>query len=357
MLNDRGTRLIIDTKAMAHNLGVVQSYVPAAKLLAMIKANAYGHGLDCAVHGFANAHGFGVATFNEATQVRMLSNKPIVVLEGAFSLREWQMASDLGISMVIATPHQFAWAQQSPTKLPIWLKFNSGMHRLGLSPADILQIAKSLHNTNPLVLCSHFANADNPTHPSNQVQIDAFLALSKQLTQANIPHQKSLLNSAGIENFSAHAYDWVRAGIALYGGKPSDTSTLNLRPTMRLYARIIATQTVLQGDGVGYGYSWQAPKNTRIGIVGVGYGDGYPRLSQGYVRAQKNGKIYSLNLAGRVSMDMLAVDLGDSNLDIGDEIVLLGDLDLSIDDVASMAHTISYTIMCNMGMRPVRTVL
>lgn len=348
--NDRGALLTISTKAMAHNLAVIKSKTHA-KVLAMVKADAYGHTMAAAVRGFKMADAFGVATFAEAVAVRALSNKPIVVLEGAFSLDEWRAARDLNIVMAITTPRHVDWARECPTALPVWLKYNSGMNRLGLDEHGAIDAAKILHaHGTPIILTTHLAQADECStqgQHATTVQLSRLTALSDTLGALGIIHKTSGCNSSGIINHPKAHGDWVRAGIALYGGI-DDNGYL---PAMRLSAPIIHAFDVPKDAPVGYGGAWTATKNTRVGIVAVGYGDGYPRLDTGRVSAQAQGKRVALNLAGRVSMDMLAIDLQDYALGVGDEITLFGDKVVSATDVAHWANTISYEIFCRQGRR------
>lgn len=358
----RNTCVNIDLAALAHNFHIVQQHAPTAKVLAMVKANAYGHGaLDC-LPVLLTADALGVACLDEALALQQAGwDKKIVVIEGAFSSDEWQTCLTHHIDCVVHHQAQLDWAlaqvapQAKASNTTIWLKLNTGMNRLGFREAEIVPIATRLHEAGyHLVLTTHFANADVKDHASNQAQITQFNRALATLKAKVSPHIKgSLCNSAGIVNFPEHHHDWVRPGIMLYGATPvadQSASDLNLRPVMQFGAVIMATHTLQAGDSVGYGSRWTANGDCRIGVVSVGYADGYPRVVSQAAYVTANG--VKLPIIGRVAMDMLMVDISDCpTVDIGTSVQLWGDSP-TIEQVAGWNDTISYELLCLVTKRP-----
>ncbi len=355
----RQTHIHINLSALAHNINIVKQTAPSAKVMAMVKANAYGHGAVGCLPALSQVDALGVACLDEALMLQQAGwDKKIVIIEGAFSQNEWQTCLDKGIDCVIHHQPQLDWALNTlPSDKPvtIWLKFNTGMNRLGFNEAQILPIAKQLFEIGyTIVLTSHFANADIKDHPSNAQQIAKFNRVLTQLkSQVSERIQGSLCNSAGIINFIDHQHDWVRPGIMLYGATPvADKSAheLGLQPVMRLTASIIATHQLEAGECVGYGSRWQATQACRIGIVSIGYADGYPRVVNDNAYAMANGQ--KLPIIGRVAMDMLMVDLSHAdNVTLGTAVTMWGDAP-SIDEVAEWNGTISYERLTLMTARP-----
>lgn len=365
----RTATITIHQNNIDHNITTLKSFAPNRKLLAMVKANAYGHGIEFAVPAMAKADGFGVACMSEALAVRHLlpnDTRPIVIMQGAFNINEWQQAVALDFGCVVHCDEQLNFALQHPPKLhsnahQIWLKYNSGMHRLGFLDNQILSVAKQLLDKGyRLILTSHFACADEPNNPMNARQIERFEHILTQLKADygdNI--QASLCNSAGIVNFKNQHYDWVRSGIAIYGGTPvanQSASELGLKPAMSLSAKIMAIQHLNANDSLGYGATWQADKDSTIGIVSLGYGDGYPRVVN-------NAKVLINNqivpIVGRVAMDMIAVNLTHISAKIGDTVLFWGEMNgqiLPIDDIANCAGTIGYELMCRLTTRADRAI-
>lgn len=354
----RATTVTIDLTALAHNVQQVKHFAPTAQVMAMVKANAYGHGAVGCLPALHAVDALGVACLDEALVLQSAGwTKKIVVIEGAFSLSEWQTCLDQQIDCVVHHQQQLDWALTflPKTETTIWLKLNTGMNRLGFDESEILPIAKQLEEKGyNIVLTSHFANADVKDHPHNLLQIDKFERVLTQLqSQIHQNIQGSLCNSAGLINFPQQHHDWVRAGIMLYGSTPLADKTaqqLNLQPVMRLTAQLMAIHELQAGERVGYGSRWQATKPSRIGIVSIGYADGYPRVvnEQAYVMA--NGK--KLPIIGRVAMDMLMVDLTDNpTIDLGTTVTLWGDSP-TIDEVAQWNDTLGYELMCLVTQRP-----
>ncbi|RYY79483.1 MAG: alanine racemase [Moraxellaceae bacterium] len=361
-LTKRQPRVELSTSALQHNFKRVRELAPHSKVICMVKADAYGHGIAFALNALQDTNGFGVACIDEARQLRQLGClHPITLIEGVFSLAEWLEASQQQFECVIHQQQQVQWALAHPEiyqqhNLKIWLKLNSGMNRLGLKPDALLDAARQLRAAGfELVLTMHFANADVPDHPLNQQQIQTFLHLKQQLE----PIEASCCNSAAIFNWPELHFDYVRPGIMLYGSSPYDeisAAKLDLQPVMHLKSNLIAIQQLDVGKVVGYGSRYATTRPTRLGIVAIGYGDGYPRaLTQGaYVSIQG----YDAPLLGRVSMDLLAVDLTDlpTSIHIGDEVTLWGD-NPSVDLIAQHNNTIGYELLCRLTNRPKRIII
>lgn len=353
----RHTQISIDLNALAHNLNQVKTLAPKSKVLAMVKANAYGHGAVSCINGVEQADALGVACVAEAMALIEAGwDKPIVLIEGVFSAEEWLQIQDYNIECVIHQQSQLDWLLANPNSRPIWLKLNTGMNRLGFRPEEVLPIAQRIFSMgNRVILTSHFANADVIDHPMNASQWQVFHTTLAQLKDQISPTiQGSLCNSAGIVNFPERHLDWVRPGIMLYGATPVTHATaaeLSLRPVMTFVAQIFAIHDLAIGDTVGYGSRWQAQKASRIGIVSVGYADGYPRVisDNAYLITTTGDK---LPIIGRVAMDMLMVDLTQCpSVNLG-EVVQLWGTSPSIDEVASWNDTISYELLCLVTHRP-----
>lgn len=350
----RDTRIVLSAAALQHNLQRVRHFAPTSQVLSMVKSNAYGHGLDFAVRALADTDAFGVAFLAEAEQVRALTCKPIVIMEGAFSLTEWQRAAEINAQCVIHQPCQIDWAlQHVVSDATIWLKLNAGMNRLGLTPAQTLDAAQRLRAVGyQLILTMHYANADQPEHPLNLKQTALFAEVVQQLA----PVQTSVCNSAALLAWPALQGDWVRPGIMLYGSSPvydQSAAELQLKAVMSVESVLMAQHDLAVGAQVGYGSHWSAQRPSRIGVVAIGYGDGYPRTAQGAV-AQIAGQL--VPVIGRVSMDMLLLDLTDLTEDARPDhapVQLWGDSP-SVDQVAEAAGTLGYELLCRMTTRPTR---
>ena len=369
----RTTSVTIHPDALMHNLKVIKKKLnPNTKVLAMVKADAYGHGIDATVPALIHADGFGVACLSEAMAVKQVLDdmnvkKPIVLIEGAFSLDEWKVAVEHDFGCLIHHQNQLAWAlahqpKQDQCCHTIWLKYNTGMSRLGFNDDQIILAAKSLTDAGyRLILTSHVACADDKSHPLNALQISKFdQALAR--IQAFAPDTLgSLCNSAGIFNFKDHHHDWVRAGIALYGSKPvadQSAKALNLMPAMTLSAQVMAIHTLAAGDSIGYSALWAAQKPHKIAVVSIGYGDGYPRVVMGAKVSVTDtlGNRHLCDIIGRVAMDMFMIDIDGLDIAIDAPVVLWGDSP-TIDEVALCAGTIGYELMCRLTTRPKRCIM
>lgn len=362
--------LTIQTKAIAHNLNRVKTMAPHSKVLAMVKSNAYGHGVAAVLPALQHADGIGVATLAEALEARQLGwVKTIGLVEGAFFADEWQQAIEHDISCVIHHERQVQWALENvpadnSAARVVWLKYNTGMNRLGFTDDGVVTAAKRLHDAGyQLILTTHFANADDSHHPLNAVQIQRFsevLEILKESISADI--KGSLCNSAGIVNFSQYHYDWVRPGIILYGSSPvvdKSAHELDLQPAMTFSAQIMALQTIKAHEAIGYGSRWVAQKDTQTALVSAGYGDGYPRVvsEDAYVTVidTNSNQRYSCPVVGRVAMDMIVIDISTlpQSAVLDYEVTLWGDAP-HVDEVAGHAGTISYELLCRLSTRPHR---
>ncbi len=352
----RPIEALVHTAALAHNLARAAAAAPDARVWAVVKADAYGHGIERAFAGLRGADGFALLDLAEAERLRALDWRgPILLLEGCFEPRDLELCSRLNLWHAVHCTEQIDWLAAHKTHQPhrVFLKMNSGMNRLGFTPAA-LRTAWTRLNALPQVdeisLMTHFSDADGPRGIAHQVA--AFDAATRDL-----PGERSLSNSAatlrhGVKN------DWVRAGIVCYGSAPDfpehDIRHWGLQPAMTLRTRLIATQLLQPGDTVGYGSSFTATAPMRIGIAACGYADGYPRHAGTDTPVLVDG--VRTGTVGRVSMDMLAVDLGPvPGAGIGSEVTLWGrgpqGTQLAIDDVARAAGTIGYELMCAVAPR------
>ncbi len=347
----RPIKALISLDAMAHNLRIAREYVDAAQVFAVVKANAYGHGLSRAVRAFSAADGFAVLTLEEAANLRMMGiRKPILLLEGVFGADEWSACSELDVWPVLHHQAQLDWLSQQPPARPlhVFLKLDSGMHRLGFPLASaraVIEQVRSNPSLSGLTLMTHFAQADEAAGVAWQLQ--PFLL---QVGDTGLP--MSCANSAALLRYPETHGAWVRPGIMLYGTSPfADVSAaeLGLRPAMTLRSEIIALRTIKAGEGVGYGCLYRADRDRQIGVVACGYADGYPRHAPTGTPVLVDGQL--TRTLGRVSMDMLYVDLdGVAGAHVGTPVVLWGE-GLSVDAVAAAAGTSSYELLCALAAR------
>lgn len=344
----------VDLAALRHNYQYAKTCTAGRKAFAVVKANAYGHGAAAVVAALAHqADGFAVACMEEAEGIRAVCpHGRLLLLEGCFEATEYQQASALGLDVVVQNTTQLNALLTTPLSKPlaVWLKLDSGMHRLGWSEADLRGAYATLLGQPQVAevsLISHFACADEPEHPLTNQQLMAFERLQDLPLQ-----QRSLANSAAILTRPDTHQDWIRPGIMLYGASPfadRTASSLGLQPVMSLTARLIAIRTVPMGESVGYGATWVAHRLSRIGTVSCGYADGYPRHAPSGTPVVIRGQ--RVPLAGRVSMDMLAVDLTDlPEANLGDEVELWGD-SLSVDELAQRCGTIGYELLTKVTPR------
>ena len=362
--------------ALRHNLERLQRAAPDARVWAVVKADAYGHGIERCFEALRAADGFALLDLAEAERLRALDWRgPILLLEGVFEARDLELCSRLNLWHVVHCEEQIDWLAAHKTHQPhrVFLKMNSGMNRLGFKP-EALRAAwarlDALPQVDEISLITHFSDADGSRFGADGIahQIDAFVTATRDL-----PGERSLCNSAATLRHAGRALgtgalaaDWVRGGIALYGSAPDHpehgSADWALQPAMTLASRLIAIQELGAGDTVGYGSRFVAPRALRIGVVACGYADGYPRHASG---GQDDGapvlvRGVRTRLVGRVSMDMLAVDLGPVEADAppcqpGDEVVLWGRSRhgalLPVDEVAQAAGTIAYELLCAVAPR------
>lgn len=355
----RPARALLDPKALKHNVARVRTYAPKARVMAVIKANAYGHGLSWAARTLDQADMLAVASIDEAAQLRGVGiNKPICLLEGPFTPDEMPRIANYGFEPVIhhETQLQALEAAQTVSAIDVWLKIDTGMHRLGFAPAavaDALARLKRCPTVHGVRLMSHLASADDKSNPATPQQIERFLPLvQKHALEA------SLANSAGIVAWPQSHLDWVRPGIMLYGVSPLlgvAAAALDLQPVMTLQTALISVQQRKKGDPIGYGGEWRCPKDMSVGVAAIGYGDGYPRHAPPDTPVLVNGK--RAPLVGRVSMDMITVDLSaQPDARVGDPVALWGP-GLPVEEVAAKAGTIGYELLCHVADRIPRVVL
>lgn len=351
----RPTHMKINLTALQKNLGCVRKMASGRKVIAMVKANAYGHGIIRIASALASADALGVASLDEGILLREAGiMQPIVLMEGLFSASELSIAAQHDFTLVVHHhPHVEMLEQAKVAKpFPVWLKLNTGMHRLGFDPRHINEIYQRLQNTSavqkPIGLMTHFAQADCITSQATTQQIDCFNDATQQLSGA-----RSMANSAGIIAWPASHSDWVRPGLMMYGASPITGKTgldHGLLPVMTLWSQLIAMTHVKKGSKVGYGGTWEAPEDMMVGVVGVGYGDGYPQSAKNGTPVLVNGKV--CKLIGRVSMDMLTVDLRQQPFaSIGDEVILWG-AGLPVEHVARHSDSSPYEILTRMTPRP-----
>lgn len=344
----------IDLSAIGHNFRLAKRCAPGREAFAVVKANAYGHGVREVVTCLHDeADGFAVACLEEAAEVRALHGSArILLLEGCFEPNEYRMAAQLRLDVVLQGEEQLTalLASELPGALNVWLKLDSGMHRLGFDAAAVravFPILRGAPQVAELNLLSHFACADERGHPLNEDQLECFLGLL-DLDFA----QRSLANSAAVLSIPAAHMDWVRPGIMLYGATPFadlGASEMGLRAAMTLRAQLIAVREVAVGEGVGYGATWVAQRPSRIGTVSCGYADGYPRHAPSGTPVMLDGQ--RAPLAGRVSMDMLTVDLTDlPPVTVGAAVELWG-ARLPVDEVAAHAGTLGYELLTKVTAR------
>lgn len=341
----------ISLDALANNLRVARQHAGQAKVLAIIKANAYGHGLTRALRAFSASDGFGVLTVDEAANLRQMGvDKPILLLEGFFQAGELSALVELGLVPVLHSPEQLKLLshQSFVSPVDVFVKFNSGMNRLGFPLARFEQVmgqVKALANVRSITLMTHFATADEERGAAWQAR-----PFMEKVAGTGLP--LSMANSAALLRYPQFNSGWVRPGIMLYGASPfADRSaeSLGLKPAMTLQSEIIAVQNLKPGEGLGYGLIWKAVKFAKIGIVACGYGDGYPRHAPSGTPVLVNGK--RAPTVGRVSMDMLYVDLtGLPDAGVGSTVTLWGN-GLPVEEVAQSAGTISYELLCALAPR------
>jgi len=352
MASKRAVKVSIDLAALQHNFQQVKEYVVDSKIMPVIKANAYGHGILKIAEALNQADGFAVAQLVEAIALREGGiSKPITVFQGFTHSSELNQFIEYKLSPAISQVWQIDMLESAEfehiAEMDLWLKINTGMGRLGVQPEEVEMSWQRLQKipwVKQMGVMMHFANADEPSHSSNQQQIDNFLQLTNHLNALS-----SVSNSAAIISQLFKHQDWVRPGIMLYGSSPVLNKTaqeLDLQAVMSVEAELIAINQISKGQTVGYGDTWTCPQDMSVGIVNIGYGDGYPRHAVTGTPVAVNGQL--TQLIGRVSMDSIAVDLRNVSASCGDSVELWGKL-IPVDDVALSSGTISYELLCGVG--------
>jgi len=345
----------IDLNALRHNLARAREASPHSKIMAVIKADAYGHGARDAVAALSDADAFGVARVEEGLALRQGGiRERVVVLGGLSAAAELPLALSAGLELVIHHEHQVALLEaglkESSQGLRCWIKVDSGMHRLGFAPEVVAGIVTRLRGLSGAVLSgvlTHLANADARQDATTLEQLRVFESVAAPL---GLP--TSIGNSAAILGWPQAHGDWIRPGIMLYGASPFVDSTAHLDgllPVMTLRTRLIAVNHLRRGDPIGYGGSWRCPEDMPIGVAAVGYGDGYPRHAPSGTPVLVNGR--RAQIVGRVSMDMITIDLRPlPGARVGDSVVLWGE-GLPVEEVAVAAGTIPYELFCRLTRR------
>ena len=350
----RAAGAIINLAALRHNLQRARQLAPHTRIMAVVKANAYGHGIAPVAQALHETDAFAVACLEEALAIRHAGlAHPIVLLEGVFSDAELNEAAHNGCEVVVHDARQLALVEAARLQnaISVWLKVDTGMNRLGFPPAQTrllwqrLAVARAVRG--PVRIMTHLACADDSTNPRTQTQLQLFATAT-----AGIQTERSIANSAGILAWPDSHADWARPGILLYGVSPFIGQTgaeENLIPAMTMTTELIAVKSLKKGDAVGYGGAWVAPEDMSLGIAAIGYGDGYPRHAPNGTPVLVDGT--RVPLVGRVSMDMISVDLRAlPDAQVGDRVVLWGP-DLPVEEIARAAGTIPYELLCGITQR------
>ncbi|QDC80235.1 alanine racemase [Candidatus Methylopumilus universalis] len=345
----RPLKVFVDQTSLRHNFAIVKQLAPKSKIMSVVKANGYGHGLINVAQGLSESDGFAVLNLNEAIDLREHGfEQDILLLEGAFESYEISIAAKMRFNLVVHNLHQLQMIEKLKLNHPIDIHFkiNTGMNRLGFNPKeakDILKFMKKTSYFKSITLMTHFATADEPR--GVDWQFDVFNDIAN-----DFDFSRSVANSASIINFKNTHLDWVRPGIMLYGASPiagRKSSALNLKPAMYLKSKIIALQNLSKDDSVGYGETFKAKNDMRIAVVACGYADGYPRHAPSGTPVYVEGK--KTSTVGRVSMDMLYIDVTDiPHASISSDVELWGE-NIPVDDVAEKAGTVGYELLCAMS--------
>ncbi|HEY5264178.1 MAG TPA: alanine racemase [Steroidobacteraceae bacterium] len=345
----------VDTGALRHNLQLVRRWAPRSRVMAVIKANAYGHGLVAVARALESADAFAVARVDEGLILRAAGVRtPTVLLEGVFDREQLDAAAAADFELVVHTAEQIELLRIAPmgVTFKVWLKLDSGMNRLGFKGASFAAAHAALSALpavrGPVNLFTHLASADMPDLPATSEQLALFGAAT-----AAMPGERSLENSAAMLSHPEAQGDWVRPGLLLYGASPlagSIGADYGLRPAMTLHSHVIAVKEIAAGEQVGYGGDWTAVRATRLAVAAVGYGDGYPRSLTSGAPVLVNGE--RAGLVGRVSMDMIGIDATDLKRapKLGDPVILWG-AGLPVEEIAVWAQTIPYELLCGISQR------
>lgn len=350
----RPTSASIHTDALRHNLAQARARAPHSRVMAVVKADGYGHGLERVARALEGADAFGVAALSDADRLRAAGlSQPIVLLSGFDEADDLPQLRRLGVETVVHHASQIEMLEQAADGEPIrcWLKIDTGMHRLGFAPEDVREAHARLSAlpgvAEGIVLMNHFASSDEFDKPQTRAQLRAFAEAIAGLDGA-----RSLANSAAVLGWpDAHA-DWIRPGGALYGMSVVEGTTgadFGLRPAMTLSTRLIAVNRVRRGERIGYAATWECPEDMHIGVAAIGYGDGYPRAAPSGTPVLVGG--HAAQVIGRVSMDLMTIDLrGIPEARVGDPVVLWGP-ELPVERIAEVSGTIGYELTCSITRR------
>lgn len=345
----RPASVVINLAALKSNFQRIRQLVSTQRIMAIVKADAYGHGITRVARSLDQADAFGVACLEEAQELRAAGiSQPIVLLEGPFHADELSLIQQLDLEIVVHHADQFAMLDTADGKTEIraWLKIDTGMHRLGFAPADVSAARERLLGcktiSRDIRLMTHLASANDPDAALTARQLETFYNCTRGLAD-----ECSIANSAAILDWPDSHADWVRPGLLLYGVSPSSHRKAvdeGLQPVMTLRSRLISVKSLQAGESIGYGATWICPEAMPIGIVAAGYGDGYPRHARSGTPVLVNNR--RAGLIGLASMDMLAVDLRRvPEARVGDPVVLWGD-GLPVEEIAGCADTIPYELLC-----------
>lgn len=351
----RSAYALITLENLAHNLNILRSFAPHSKVISVVKADAYGHGLAKTAQALAASDAFAVACTEEAAELRSSGIlHPIICLQGFSDSNQLQMIADSNAQAVVHNEHQIKLLQHQTLNqsIQIWLKIDTGMGRLGFKPEDVrhaLQRLEEIKYISKIRFMTHFANADLLDDEYTQGQLKAFDNITKHFPDK----EKSAANSAATLAYTNSHYEWVRSGIALYGISPfqadkSHPDISELKPAMSLYAPIISIKQLKKGECIGYGCQYTCPQDMRVAVVAIGYADGYPRALTTSMNVSINGNLAPI--VGRISMDMMTVDVTHLNAAIGETVELWGE-DIPVSEVATSANTICYELLCGISGR------
>ena len=350
----RPTSATIHTEALRHNLSQVRQRAPDSRVMAVVKADGYGHGLERVARALEGADAFGVAALSDAERLRSAGlSQPIVLLSGFDEADDLPQLRRLGVDTVVHHASRLEMLEQATAGEPIrcWLKLDTGMHRLGFAPEDVREAHARLRAmpavADDIVLMNHFASSDEFDNPQTREQLRVFAEATAGLAGA-----RSLANSAAVLGWPAAHADWVRPGGALYGisvvaGKTGED--FGLRPAMTLSTRLIAVNRIRKGERIGYSATWECPEDMPVGVAAIGYGDGYPRHVPAGAPVLVNGRRAAI--IGRVSMDLMTIDLrAQPDAKPGNPVVLWGQ-GLPVEAIADAAGTIGYEPVCSITRR------
>ncbi|MBC1186842.1 MULTISPECIES: alanine racemase [Kluyvera] len=347
--------VVINRRALRHNLQRLRELAPASKLVAVVKANAYGHGLLETARTLPDADAFGVARLEEALRLREGGiTQPILLLEGFFNATDLPTIAAQHLHTAVHNIEQLEALETADISEPVtvWMKLDTGMHRLGVLPEDAdafyQRLSQCKNVRQPVNVVSHFARADEPECGATEKQLAIFTAFTD-----GKPGLRSIAASGGILLWPQSHFDWARPGIILYGVSPLEQKPwgpdFGMQPVMSLTSSLIAVREHKAGEPVGYGGTWVSERDTRLGVVAMGYGDGYPRAAPSGTPVLVNGR--EVPIVGRVAMDMVCVDLGPNAEDkTGDEVIMWGD-GLPVERIAEITKVSAYELITRLTSR------